>query len=158
MSVFQRPAQAKEISEVNVVPLADVSLVLLIILLVLSPMMTQSMLNVKTAAKDSSEAPPEPPETAPLPPDVVLAVELTPTGYALGDRTYASSDEFRAALAATLAQRTDKKVFLSPAPDVTHGAVVDALQLIARAGADSVALVQTETETDGQVRPAAAAP
>ena len=47
---FMRAEQAKEIAEVNVVPLADVSLVLLIILLVLSPMMRQSMLHVKAAA------------------------------------------------------------------------------------------------------------
>ena len=47
---FVRHEEAAPISDVNVVPLADVSLVLLIILLVLSPMAAQSMLRVQTAA------------------------------------------------------------------------------------------------------------
>ncbi|MDO8756488.1 MAG: biopolymer transporter ExbD, partial [Elusimicrobiota bacterium] len=49
-SPFHKDDEAAPISDVNVVPLADVSLVLLIILLVLSPMAAQSMLKVQTAA------------------------------------------------------------------------------------------------------------
>ncbi len=159
---FQRPDEAKEISEVNVVPLADVSLVLLIILLLLSPMMTQSMVHVKTAAKDSAPPPPAPDEaplSTPPPSEVVLAVALTPAGYSVGDKSFASKDELRSYLADALLHRTDKKVFLSPHPDVTHGDVVAALDLIKQAGADSVALVQTEEpQPDGEVRAAAPAP
>ncbi|MBI5200028.1 MAG: biopolymer transporter ExbD, partial [Elusimicrobia bacterium] len=49
-------------SEINVVPLADVSLVLLIILLVLSPMMAQHRLQVQAAAEKADSAAPEPEE------------------------------------------------------------------------------------------------
>lgn len=160
-SPFQPPDEPKEISEVNVVPLADVSLCLLIILLLLSPMMTQSMVHVRTAAKDSS-APPPPPDEAPLknppPPELVLAVALTPSGFSVGDKTFSSKDELKTFLADELLKRTDKKVFLSPHPDVTHGDVVAALDVIKQAGAESVALVQTEDEPSGEVRPTAPAP
>ena len=57
-SPFHKDDEAAPIADVNVVPLADVSLVLLIILLVLSPMAAQSMLKVQTAAAKSSVAPP----------------------------------------------------------------------------------------------------
>ncbi|HND64153.1 MAG TPA: biopolymer transporter ExbD, partial [Elusimicrobiota bacterium] len=38
--------EAEEISEINVVPLADVSLVLLIVLMLITPMVMQSMIQV----------------------------------------------------------------------------------------------------------------
>lgn len=159
-SPFQRPDEPKEISEVNVVPLADVSLVLLIILLLLSPMMTQSMVKIRAAAAPAQDQPPPPedPLAVPPPPELVLAVALTPQGFSVGDKAFASKDELRSYLAGALASRADKKVFLAPGPDVAHGDVVDALELIKQAGAQSVALVQTQTEDDGQVRPSAPAP
>src|SRR5437762_10801767 len=53
------------LSEVNVIPLADLSLVLLIILMVLSPMIMQSMIKVHAthanAIPTMREHPPEPP-------------------------------------------------------------------------------------------------
>lgn len=152
-SPFHRPDEPKEISEVNVVPLADVSLVLLIILLLLSPMMTQSMLKVKTAGRDSSAPPIQEPITPP-PQEVVLAVAVTPQGFSVGDRVFSSKRDLKLFLQDELLRRTDKKVFVTPHPDVAHGDVVDALELVKESGAESVALVQTQ-EDDGEVRPAA---
>src|SRR6266705_6950320 len=55
----------EELSEVNVIPLADLSLVLLIILMVLSPMIMQSMIKVQSsraqAIKSLAQQPKEPP-------------------------------------------------------------------------------------------------
>src|SRR5947199_9828336 len=63
-----RPTSGKEdeaLSEVNVIPLADLSLVLLIILMVLSPMIMQSMIKVQaskaSAVKSMAQQPKEPP-------------------------------------------------------------------------------------------------
>ncbi|MBI4375656.1 MAG: biopolymer transporter ExbD [Elusimicrobia bacterium] len=152
-SPFHQAEEAREISEVNVVPLADVSLVLLIILLVLSPMMTQSMLKVKTAAKQErleSEdlTPPEPQKPA----EVVLVVALGPTGLVVGNQFFSDTDRFAIFMRQELARRTDRKVFLAPGPEIAHGMVVRTLELIKSCGAESVALVQTIAEDeDGEI-------
>jgi biopolymer transport protein ExbD len=142
---FVRREEASPISDVNVVPLADVSLVLLIILLVLSPMAAQSMLRVTAAAaKAEGGAPPKAGEDPldPRLPDPVLAVGLTPLGYVLDGRVLGSDAELRSWLAPALAKRDDKKVFLSPELDVPNGRVVGAIETIQSCGATAVALVQ----------------
>jgi biopolymer transport protein ExbD len=159
---FMRAEQAKEISEVNVVPLADVSLVLLIILLVLSPMMRQSMLHVKAAAQSPKQEV-VPPEELLLnkPPELVLVVGLTPDGPVVGDQRFSDAGSFIGYMQAELARRSDKKVFLSPGPEIPVGLVVHTLETIKTCGAESVALVQSQEPaplSDGQVPAAAPAP
>ena len=141
---FRRQEDYAAISEINVVPLADVSLVLLIILLLLSPMMTQNMLRVKTAGKAAQAA--EPPEApaGPAEPELVLAVSLGPAGLAVGDRLFAGEAEFSAFMKEELAKRSDRKVFLAPHPEILHGLVVETIEIIRACGAESVALVQTQ--------------
>ncbi|HAM34463.1 MAG TPA: hypothetical protein DEB40_13810 [Elusimicrobia bacterium] len=146
---FRRQENLAEISDVNVVPLADVSLVLLIILLLLSPMMTQSMLHVRTAAKNAETpeaADPEPQLIAEKPPEFVLVVDLGPGGMAVGDTLFTSLRDLAAYLRLVLPGRGDRKVFLAPHPDVTHGQVVATIETIKSAGASGVALVQTIEE------------
>jgi biopolymer transport protein ExbD len=142
---FARHDEPEAISDVNVVPLADVSLVLLIILLVLSPMAAQSMLKVSTAAA-KAEAPqgPKPGEDPlqPKAPEPVLALGLTPLGYVFDGRLIASDAELKAWLAPLLAKRDDKKIFLAPELDVTNGRVVGAVETLQSCGASAVALVQ----------------
>ena len=151
---FSSESEAAEISEVNVVPLADVSLVLLIMLLVLSPMMRQHMLQVRQAGAASAPAPVDALTAAP--PDLVLLVGLDAQGYALGERRLTSAAELAGALAVELSRRADKKVFLSPAPDVAMELVVRALETIKTSGAESVALVQTQEPKPNGTLPAAA--
>ncbi|MDX6769670.1 MAG: biopolymer transporter ExbD [Elusimicrobiota bacterium] len=150
---FHRDESAAPISEVNVVPLADVSLVLLIILLVLSPMAAQSMLKVQSAA--AKAAPPKAPSAEDLlpqrPPEPVLAVGLSPAGYVVEGRFIGGDAELRAWLVPELARRDDKKVFLAPELETPHGRVVSALEAISGMGAPAVALVQVHD-------PAASAP
>lgn len=142
-SAFHRGEEAKEIADVNVVPLADVSLVLLIILLVLSPMMTQTMLRIQAAGK-SRQAPPPPAQPEPdKPPELVLVVTMTPQGVSVGQRAFQGTADFISFMTAELSRRADRKVFVAPHPDVTHGAVVDMLEALRSCGASSAALVQT---------------
>jgi biopolymer transport protein ExbD len=142
---FVRHEEAAPISDVNVVPLADVSLVLLIILLVLSPMAAQSMLRVQTAAAKAQEtALPKAGEDPlqPKAPEPVLAIGLSPLGYVMDGRLLAGDAELKAALEPALKGRDDKKVFLSPELDVNNGRVVAAIETIQNCGASAVALVQ----------------
>lgn len=141
---FQRDEGHREINEPNVVPLADVSLVLLIILLVLSPMAAQSMLKVgSAAAKPAEDKAPTAEDLLPQrPPEPVLAVGLSPAGFTAEGRFLGSDAQLRAWLAPELARRDDKKVFLAPELETPHGRVVAAIELIESLGAPSVALVQ----------------
>lgn len=153
-----REPQTREISEVNVVPLADVSLVLLIILLVLSPMMTQARLQVSAAGRSESPEPPPAPWEKPMPPELVLAVALGPGGFAVGERRFARGEELAAFLRGELSARSDRKVFLAPAPEVPHGTVVSALELIRSCGAEPIALVQPAEEEGGHAEALPASP
>ena len=158
---FVRHEEAAPISDVNVVPLADVSLVLLIILLVLSPMAAQSMLRVQTAAAKAEE--PKGPKAGedplnPLPPEPVLAIGLTGTGYMLDGRALAGDGELMSWLEPQLKRREDKKVFLSPDLDVPNGRVVSAIETIQNCGASAVALVQVADPSAIAATPAAGEP
>jgi biopolymer transport protein ExbD len=150
---FRRTEEFREISDVNVVPLADVSLVLLIILLILSPMMTQSMLHIQAAGRPKDErTPPQEPLTSEADREMVLSVALTPEGVLVGDRTFRDPAEFAAYMAQELSRRTDKKVFVTPHPDVSHGQVVRMLETLKECGASSAALVQVEEAAAGAVQ------
>lgn len=158
---FVRREEAAPISDVNVVPLADVSLVLLIILLVLSPMAAQSMLRVQTAAaKAGADAGPKPGEDPlePKPPEPVLAIGLTPLGYVLDGRVVPGDGELMTWLRPELQRRDDKKVFLSPDLDVPNGRVVSAIEAIQNCGASAVALVQVADSQAADPQAVAPAP
>ncbi len=147
-SPYLRRDEPEPIAEVNVVPLADVSLVLLIIVLTLSPMASQAMLRLRTAAAKTADRAPIPGEDPlqPAPPLAVLAVGLTPAGDFVEDGRLLSGDAaLRAWLLPELARRSpgpDRRVFLSPDLDASNGRVVAAVEAIRACGASSVALVQ----------------
>src|SRR5882724_2654940 len=105
--------QTKEdeaLSEVNVIPLADLSLVLLIILMVLSPMVMQSMIKVHatraSAVKSLQENPPEPP----------LILLINPNGIFLNTVKINSDLDLAAKLAQALGNREDKTVLITADP------------------------------------------
>ncbi len=152
---FVKHEEAAPISDVNVVPLADVSLVLLIILLVLSPMAAQSMLRVQTAAaKADADGGPKAGEDPlePKPPEPVLAIGLSPLGYVMDGKLVGGDAELKAQLEPILKRRDDKKVFLSPELDVPNGRVVGAIEAIQGCGASAVALVQVADPQAGAAR------
>jgi len=138
---FVKPEDWKEISEVNVVPLADVSLVLLIILLLLSPMLNQSVLKVQVASggpgpeASKTESKPKP-ETSPL------LISIQPDGFYLGDKLYSNPSQLAYALIVELKGRNDKRVLVAPAGQILHGEVVRILDLVKQCGAGSVTLVK----------------
>ncbi len=157
-SPFLRRDEAAPIADVNVVPLADVSLVLLIILLVLSPMAAQSMLKVQTAAAKKSVDEPKGPRAGedplnPKPPEPVLAVGLSALGYVFDGRLLTGDAELKAWLQPRISEREDKKVFLAPELDVTNGRVVGAIEALQAAGASAVALVQVFDPTLAAAKP-----
>src|SRR5438067_2990253 len=97
-------SQDEALSEVNVIPLADLSLVLLIILMVLSPMVMQSMIKVQkskaSAAKMLAPDQKEPP----------LILAINPDGVQLNTVKITSDMELAAKLAQSLGNRIDKTI------------------------------------------------
>lgn len=141
-SPFHKDDEAAAISDVNVVPLADVSLVLLIILLVLSPMAAQSMLKVQAAAAKAEAALPTQVELLTMrEPEAVLVLGVSGLGFVMDGRLMATGSELTEFLKLKLSVRTDRKVFVSPELEVAHGQVIAALEAVQAAGG-TVALVQ----------------
>src|SRR5450755_2229508 len=95
------------LSEVNVIPLADLSLVLLIILMVLSPMVNQALIQVKAsqaaAAQTREELPAAEPETP-------IIVSFAPGALKLNGTVMGSDIEFAGRLEGILLNRKDKSV------------------------------------------------
>ena len=141
-SPFHKDDEPAAIADVNVVPLADVSLVLLIILLVLSPMAAQSMLKVQTAAAKASAAMPIQTEVMmQREAETVLVLSVTTGGFVMDGKLMATGTELTAFLKQKLQPRSDRKIFVSPELEVAHGQVIAALEAVQAAGG-TVALVQ----------------
>jgi biopolymer transport protein ExbD len=140
----QDASDGEALSEVNVIPLADLSLVLLIILMVLSPMVMQSMIKVQasraTQIKSLRDNPPEPP--------LILAINSN-TDIEL-NKVKVNDLELAGKLANALNQRTDKTLLLTVAPGVQHGRFVQVLDLVKQNGAEKIALLKS------RIAPAAA--
>ena len=141
-SPFHKDDEPAPIADVNVVPLADVSLVLLIILLVLSPMAAQSMLKVQTAAAKAEAAMPAQTELITMrDPEKVLVLAVTDSGFVMDGRLFPDPASLTVFLKQLLQPRTDRKIFVSPELETAHGKVVAALEAVQAAGG-TVALVQ----------------
>ena len=136
MSDVRQTEGGEPLNEVNVIPLADLSLVLLIILMVLSPMIMQSMIKVQaskaSAVKSLSKQPPEPP--------IILA--LDPDGVYLNTVKTIDDVDLAARLAQALGNRLDQTVLFTADPAVIHGRFVQVLDLVKQQGADKIALLK----------------
>src|ERR1700690_1427111 len=109
------------LSEVNVIPLADLSLVLLSILMVMSPMISQALIQVaaaKAAAAQTRE------ELATPEPETPVIVSFAPGILKLNGQAMGSDLEFVKRLDEIMPNRRDKSVILTASPDLIHGKVV----------------------------------
>src|SRR5437016_3060449 len=137
MADVRQTEGGEPLNEVNVIPLADLSLVLLIILMVLSPMIMQSMIKVQasraTAIKSLKEQPPEPP----------LILALNGNGSTSLNTVQSKDDvDLAARLATALGNRDDKTVLFTADPGVLHGRFVQVLDLLKQQGAEKIALLK----------------
>ena len=127
------------LNEVNVIPLADLSLVLLIILMVLSPMASQALIQIaaaKAAAAQTQEELPTPQ------PETPIIVSFAPGSLKLNGTAMGSDIEFVKRLDEIMLNRKDKAVILTAAPDLSHGKVVRLMDVVKRHGATELDLVK----------------
>lgn len=128
-----------EVSEINITPLADVTLVLLIVLMLLSPLAMQSMIQVQAAqavATRNKAAVTEKP----------LFVDITPAGFTVNDHAMSTEYELFHTLQKMLVGRRDKTVLVSSSADVRYENVVRILDLVKQSGAVSLSLVPRKKE------------
>src|ERR1700733_14343932 len=127
------------LNEVNVIPLADLSLVLLIILMVLSPMASQALIQVAAAKAAAAQTQEELPNAQPETP---IIVSFAPGSLKLNGTLMGSDMEFVTRLDGIMQNRKDKSVILTAAPDLSHGKVVRLMDVVKRHGADTLILVK----------------
>jgi biopolymer transport protein ExbD len=125
------------LSEVNVIPLADLSLVLLIILMVLSPLVTQALIQVAAAKAQKAQS-----QQELTTPETPIIVTFEPGSLKLNGAVMGSELEFVKRLEETLGNRHDKSVMLTAAPTVLHGKVVHVMDLIRRHGATNLVMLK----------------
>ena len=126
-----------ETDKINVVPLADLSLVLLIILMVLSPMVMSSMIRVQAPQVDKVKASKQNKKT----PDP-LFVKITQKGLFLNNNP-AESEEFLAEqIGIKLSDDPERPVIVSADDNIQVGYVVKVLDLAKQNGATKISLVK----------------
>jgi biopolymer transport protein ExbD len=137
------PSQSgqEETETINVVPLADLTLVLLIILMVLSPMITQSMIHVATPAVKADKAIQTPPEEDKKPAEPLI-IAITGKGYTLNNAPAENLGQVMEALRARLTETPDRPVLVTADDQVTVEAVVEVLDAAKQNGASKVSLLK----------------
>lgn len=119
-------------SEINVVPYIDVTLVLLVIFMITAPLLTQG---VQVDLPQASARPVDVQDRE------TLVVTVDRNGrYYLDDRRI-SPDELRRKVAAILRARPKTPVMIRGDRNVNYGQVVKAMALLQSAGAPSVGLI-----------------
>lgn len=136
----------KELAEVNITPLGDVSLTLIIILMVISPMILQSMIKVNSSkAVKSTQAE----ETKEKP----LFVRITNEAIYLNTEKMGSEEEFSLRLIKELGDKSDKSVMITANKEVPHGKVVHILDISRQSGAVKLSLVKRAERETGDKKP-----
>lgn len=127
----------EETDKINVVPLADLSLVLLIILMVLSPMVMSSMIRVQTPKLEKVRAS----ETKSKSPDP-LFIKVTVEGLFLNNNKVDSENFLAEQIAIKLADEPERPVIISADDNIQVGDVVHLLDLAKQNGAEKVSLLK----------------
>jgi biopolymer transport protein ExbD len=127
-----------ETDKINVVPLADLSLVLLIILMVLSPMVMSSMIRVQTPRLDKVAAKKKAEKD---PPDPML-IKITAKGILMNNNPVDSEDFLAEQIRIKLADQPDRPVIVSADQSIQVGLVVHILDLAKQNGANKVSLLR----------------
>jgi len=133
----QQTEDGEVLTEVNVIPLADLSLVILIILMVLSPMIAQTLLHVNKAEATAALTQPEVTE-----PETPITVSYAPGALKLNGKIMVSPLDLVRELDILMPKRKDKTVLMTAAPDLQHGEVVILMDLIRRHGATGLTMVK----------------
>jgi biopolymer transport protein ExbD len=120
----------ESISQINVTPLVDVTLVLLIVFMVTTPMIMKPSINVNLPKAGSSD------QTAPA----EFNVTITKEGviYANGDKL--GEDALKAKATELVSKKPDVQAMISADKETAHGVVINVIDIIKSAGVKKFAI------------------
>jgi biopolymer transport protein ExbD len=130
----------EETEKINVVPLADLTLVLLIILMVLSPMISQSMIRVATPQVETSGKADG--SAAAGEEKIPLLISISETGYLLNNVPFEELEPLFSNLKDKLMEDKERPVIVSASDGVFVGQVVEVIDGAKQLGAREVSLVK----------------
>jgi biopolymer transport protein TolR len=130
MAMRKPDRKRKLVSDINIVPFTDVLLVLLVIFMVTTPLIVQGQIQVKlpkASAQSSASVRP-----------VILT--LTAQGRLFLADQEVSVQDLLTLLTPLMKEREDKQVIINADRSVTHGRVVELMDLAKQAGAERLAI------------------
>jgi biopolymer transport protein ExbD/biopolymer transport protein TolR len=133
-----KPKAPPVMSDINVIPMADIMLVLLIIFMVVTPMLQKGM-NVDLAPVDNPKDLPD----ADKDDAILLAVMRDGNIYLGTDRI--GLTEITVKVKDLIANRLDKTVFVKSDMRARYGAVVAVVDEVRAAGVDNIGLLTEKT-------------
>jgi biopolymer transport protein ExbD/biopolymer transport protein TolR len=141
-----KPQAGSQMSQPNVIPMADIMLVLLIIFMVVTPMLQKGQsvdLAVVNNPRDMQEADK----------DDAIIVAITRSGDLFLGNTKIAKEDLAGQVRDKIANRLDKTVFVKSDGRAKFGVVVAAVDEIRSAGVDQLGLLTERARSDRQTPP-----
>ena len=134
-----KPQVGAQMSSPNVIPMADIMLVLLIIFMVVTPMLQKNM-PVDMARVDNAL------EMQDADKDDAVVVAITRSGDIFLGKVLIRKDEITAEVKDRISARLNKTVYVKSDARAKYGVVVEVVDEIRSAGVDSVGLLTEKNE------------
>ena len=150
MAGAAQQADGDPITDINVTPLVDVSLVLVIIFMAIAPFAMQSGIKVLESKAKAAVGKVSASEN--------VSIRLAKDGVVTVNGKEAPRETLAAALSEALAASKDRMVTLSADDENFVGDVVSLLDAAKQAGAQKIAIMTTEKPAAGATPPAGPAP
>ena len=143
-----KPQAGAQMAAPNVIPMADIMLVLLIIFMVVTPMLQKTM-SVDLASTDN------PREMKDADKDDAIVVAITSDGTVYLGNTRIAKEEIANTVKDRISSRLDKTVYVKSDARAKYGRVVEIVAEIRTAGVDQLGLLTQKSEKGGPPRPPA---
>jgi biopolymer transport protein ExbD len=141
-----KPQAGAQMAAPNVIPMADIMLVLLIIFMVVTPMLQKNM-PVDMAKTDTAR------DMQDADKDDAIVVAITRDGAIYLGHTATAKDDLTNQIKDRLANRLDKTVYIKSDQRAKYGDVVAVVDEIRSAGVDQLGLLTEKNQKGGEVAP-----
>ncbi len=141
-----KPKAPPPMTAINVIPMADIMLVLLIIFMVVTPML-QKFVSVEMAAVDN------PSDMKDADKDDAIVVAVMRDGKTYIGKTQVAKDQITQQIRDQITGRLDKTVFVRSDGRAHYGDVVGVVDEVRAAGVDQLGLLTEKTKEKGGAPP-----